>query len=408
MPRRSPGDGTLFKRADGYWVAGIELPPAGDGKRRTKRVVRKSRNEAIAAQRQMRADLAAGKITTARSVTVARWMQHWQAEILPHRNLRPSTAASYGGTIRRDVLPHLGGKRLDRLQPSDIREMHRAVTAQVSTRAAQKADQVLRLALAAAVRDGIIAASVMDRVDKPAHTPTVTEAFSAGEVRWIIETAIRCQGPTWAARWAVGFATGARESEILGIEWDRVDLATGMLDISWQLHRVPMAHGCGGTCGKRRPSYCASAWWDLPAAMEWRPCAGTLLWTRPKTRAGVRIVPLIPGLVDILRAMPDGHPNPHKLVFRHSDGRPISTEDDQRAWRALLAEAGLPHRPQHAIRHSTATLLLEAGVDAHIVQSVIGHSDTATTRRYQHISQGLAAQAWATLDRALPGSPELR
>lgn len=406
--RRGRGDGTLFKRADGYWVGGVELAPGADGRRRYKRIVRRDRNDAMAALRRLKADVAAGTITTAKSVTLARWLHHWHAEILPHRNVRPATAVSYLGTIDRDITPHIGAIRLDKLHPRDIRQLYTTLTDAKSARAAQKADQVLRLALSAAVRDGLIGSSIMDRVDKPAHTPRENTALSAATVLTIIGAAIETQGPIWAARWAVGFATGARESEVLGLEWDRVDLDRGLVDISWQLHRVPKAHGCGAPdgkaypCGRVRPSFCPQSRWHIPAAMEWRECAGTLVWTRPKTRAGRRVVPLIPAVVDILRALPDDGPNPHGLVFRHADGRPISTEDDQRAWKALLIAADVPHAPQHSIRHSTATLLLESGVDAHIVQSVIGHSDIAMTRHYQHVNNELAARAWSKLAALMP------
>jgi site-specific recombinase XerD len=89
-------------------------------------------------------------------------------------------------------------------------------------------------------------------------------------------------------------------------------------------------------------------------------------------------------------------------VFHHPDGRPISTEDDQQAWKELLVAADIPHAKQHSIRHSTATLLLEAGVDTHVVQSVIGHSNIITTRAYQHVNLDLARAAWDSLGAIMP------
>lgn len=45
--RKKSGDGTVFQRADGYWVAGCELPPGPNGKRRLKRFVAAEREVAI-------------------------------------------------------------------------------------------------------------------------------------------------------------------------------------------------------------------------------------------------------------------------------------------------------------------------------------------------------------------------
>lgn len=406
-PRRGKGDGTLFKRADGYWVGGVELAAGADGKRRFKRIVRKSRNDCINALRDLKRDVEAGRITGAKSTTVGKWLEYWSADILPHRKVTPGTMQSYRNTIRTHITPALGAKRLDKLHPADVRAFYTDLAARISGRAAQKADQVLRLALTAAVRDGVLGVSVMDRVDKPAHTPRQGTPFSAATSLHIIATAVQTQGVMWAARWAFGFATGARESEVLGLEWDRVDLDQLTVDISWQLLRLQKSHGCGDPvdglhpCGLKRSSFCPSAHWEFPAGMEHRLCTGTLVWTRPKTRAGTRIVPLIPALADVLRNLPQG-PNPHGLVFHHSDGSPITQDQDQKAWKQLLVDAKVPHAPQHSIRHSTATLLLESGVDAHVVQSVIGHSDITTTRGYQHVDLELARRAWGALGQVMP------
>lgn len=410
MARRAAGDGALFKRSDGYWVGGIELPPGPDGKRQFKRVVRKSRNDVINAVRDMRKDAALGQIATAPTTTVGKWLDYWQAEILPHRKIRPSTIASYRTTIRLHLTPNIGAKRLDKLSAAEVRALYTTCEGRI----AQKCDQVLRLAVNAAVREGVVVANVMDRVDKPGHTPKPQHAFDAATSMHIIATAVATQGRMWGARWALGFVTGARESEVLGLEWDRVDLDAGTIDISRQLLRMQKAHGCGAPvdgvypCGKVRSSFCPSAHWDFPPGMQWWECTGTLVWTEPKSRAGVRLIPLVPAMVDVLRSIADTGPNPHGLVFHHPDGSPITQDQDQRAWKELLIGAKVPHAPQHSIRHSTATLLLESGVDGHIVQSVIGHSDIAVTHGYQHVSLDLARSAWANLAALMPavGQPE--
>lgn len=410
MGRRAHGDGSLFKRGDGYWVAGIQLPAGPDGRRRYKRVVRKNRNDAAAELRKLRADLAAGRIATAPTTTVAKWLDYWQTEILPHRNIKPGTTISYRNTIRLYLKPHLGARRVDRLQPADIRRMYNTLTADVSSRAAQKADQVLRLAIKAAVREGVLGANVMDRVDKPAHRTKPQTAFTAATAVHIIETAVATQGPVWGARWMLGFTTGAREGEVLGLEWERVNLDRAVIDISWQLQRLQKNHGCGPPdsdgrypCGKVRVSFCPDAHWQLPAHMEWRECVGSLVWTRPKTSAGTRIVPLLPDMVAVLHGLRDSDGvNPHGLVLHHPDGKPFAPDQDQRAWRNLLKAASVPHVPQHTVRHSTATVLLEAGVDSHITQQVIGHSNVAVTRGYQHVDLELARQAWSNLAALLP------
>ncbi len=409
MARRSRGDGTLFKRTDGYWVGGIELPAGPDGKRRHKRIVRKNRNDVIAALRELKVNLDAGKITTAKATTLGKWLDYWVSDILPHSDLKPSTTYSYKSTIRLHIKPHLGAKRLDKLHPSDLRGLYVLLQKTKSGRVAQKADQVMKLAIKAAIRDGVLATNVMDRVDKPAHTAKESTALSAATIMHILETAFKVQGDMWGVRWALGFFTGCRESELLGAEWDRVNLDQAFVDISWQLQRMQKQHGCGPAtdgvypCGRNKSAYCPSAWWDFPQSMVWRECENTLVWTVPKTKAGTRIVPLIPAAVELLRALKAADTNnPHGLVFHHPNGKPLTQEQDQKAWKALLEAAGVDHVPQHTIRHSTATLLLESGADTHVIQSVIGHTEVSTTRGYQHVNLELARRAWGNLSQIMP------
>jgi integrase len=57
-------------------------------------------------------------------------------------------------------------------------------------------------------------------------------------------------------------------------------------------------------------------------------------------------------------------------------------------------KAGLPHVRLHDLRHSCASMLINAGVDLYVVGKILGHSGPQTTARYAHL-------ATATLDRAM-------
>ena len=66
-----------------------------------------------------------------------------------------------------------------------------------------------------------------------------------------------------------------------------------------------------------------------------------------------------------------------------------------------LAAAGLPHVRLHSARHTTATLLLEAGVPLRTAQEILGQTQALTTARYQHPSLSLQAAALAQATSAL-------
>lgn len=380
MTRRSPGDGTLFKRGDGLWVAGFTI----DGHQY--RVTAKNRNKAIEKRRELKKQVDAGIRVSGGRAKLSTWLEKW-LEIHKPR-VDPETFRFYETSVRLYINPYIGHKRMDKLSPDDVRDMITALQ-ESSPRNAQKAYTVLRLSLKQAVAERKMSWNPASVVDAPKHTPKRAPAFTAKEALHIMNVADRHCDETWAARWKAGFITGKREGEILGLTWDRVDLANDMLDISWQLQELKQEHGCGEPvdgvypCGKVKVSYCPGAHWNFKPDFENIPCERSLVWTRPKTKATQeQPIPIIKPLHDIFERLLERPPNRHNLVFHHPDGSAISQSQDQKAWRRLLELAEVPHRPQHTLRRTAATLLNAGRVDEATRMALFGHTTVEVQRIY--------------------------
>jgi len=113
MARRGPGEGSVYRRRDGRWVASISL---GSGKRKC--YYRRTRKEAhqqlqAALQEQQRGLLMRGKPTLMKPF-FTQWISSVGATVRPRSRIR------YEDLVRLHLIPTLGGLTLQELAPQHI------------------------------------------------------------------------------------------------------------------------------------------------------------------------------------------------------------------------------------------------------------------------------------------------
>jgi len=172
--------------------------------------------------------------------------------------------------------------------------------------------------------------------------------------------------------------------------------------------------------GFRRGEICALADADVDTALgavtvsaALVQVGGRLVWGRPKSKAGERVV----GLDQTSVAMVNAHRRLRKRerlaageawedsgqMFTDELGERLHPEYVSRRFRELAKEAGLPVIKFHAARHTAATLALEAGVDIKIVSEQLGHSTTRITQDlYQHVRLQLHQDSAEKVVQLLP------
>ena len=89
-------------------------------------------------------------------------------------------------------------------------------------------------------------------------------------------------------------------------------------------------------------------------------------------------------------------------VFTDASGMPVDPNLATRAFKKVLATAGLPKLTIHGLRHTHATILLEQGVNPKVVSESLGHASVATTMDiYSDVLPDMQEKAALAIDAAL-------
>ena len=274
---------------------------------------------------------------------------------------KPSVIRSYETSMRLRVLDELGGAKLSAIGRLDLQAIaDRMLAENWEPSTIRNAFMPLR-ALYRRELGRTVAVNPTIGLELPAvrgrRERIVTPAEAVALIRALPDDA--------QTLWACAFYAGLRLGELQALRDEDVDLGKGVI----------------GVC------------------RSWDKVEGPI---QPKSRAGVRKVPIVAALRTYLAA--------HRLRTRREglffgDGESAFNDDTARSravrmWKlAKLEPIGF-----HEARHSYASLLIAAGVNAKALSTYMGHSSiTITLDRYGHLMPGNEREAASLVDLYLAG-----
>jgi integrase len=311
-------------------------------------------------------------------ITLAQWLSEW-LDTLAVGKLRATTLAGYRSHVDIHLAPtKLGAIRLQRLSRERIAAHYAGLQSQgrggdpgkpLATSTLLHIHAVLHRALRDAVRANLLARNPADDIELPRvgnqARDAKTNAWSAEELAGFLEAT---RDERLHVLWHTMAMTGMRRGEALALRWDDVDLEHGWISVSKSRVGVD----------------------------------GAVIETPTKTDRA-RVVQIDPATIAVLRAhahaqLEERADAPEALqarfVFTTAEGLPLVPCTVSHWFSRAVTQAALPKLSLHGLRHTHATLLLQAGVPAKVVQERLGHSSiTITMDIYSHVTPGMDADA---------------
>ncbi|WP_245854394.1 tyrosine-type recombinase/integrase [Micromonospora wenchangensis] len=333
--------------------------------------------------------------------------QQWLAT----RTVEARTTERTVSMLRTHVLPKWGDWPLGKVDFMSVQEWVSGLGRDLAPTTVAKCYQLLSMILRTAVQARLIATNPAEGVKLPRDRSRDVKPVTISREDFLGRL-LPAVPPRHRAIVSTAAGAGLRWGECAGLTWSSVDLDRASLRV------VQVAEETHG---------------------------GIVLRPYPKSRAGVRTVPLPGFLLSALRELraATDDPDPRTLVFRDRVGRPLRRSNfRRRVWLPSLVRAGLlgqvvatgPHRYRavwtdqegvewsaefttereavacvaarsaggmrfHDLRHAYATWLVTDGVPINLVQRVMGHEQASTTlNRYTHTPGDYAARVLEAFD----------
>jgi integrase len=385
-PRRDPKSGT-------WWFI-VDLGPGPNGKgewKERRQAFRRGYATKQAAQEVLnglRVEATSGTYVAPVNQTVKEFLEE---DWLPAARIRlaDSTYESYERNVRHHVVPHIGGRKLQSVDGTTLNRLYALLLESGRKRGKQSPGlkprtvryihTIVHSAFGDAVKWRKLTVNPADHAKPPsaksARAPEMKTWTSTELATFLRRTA----GDRYGFAWSFLATTGCRRGEALGLRWSDVDLTKGLASIRQQVVPVPKSSGKGRE-GRIVPG--TKTGHARVIELDSRTVLDLRRWK--KLQAKERL------------AFDDNYED-NKLVFPRWDGRPFHPEFFSKTFDRRLRQKAFEDLPTirlHDLRHTWATLALEAGIDVAIVSKQLGHaSPTVTWNTYQHVRKAMKADA---------------
>ena len=341
----------------------------------------RTQKECQAAMNKLLVSVESHNYTAPSKATVRQYLtKEWLPAV--KATIRPSTYNSYVQHVECHIAPHIGSVKLAKLSGSQVNALYAKLAETgskdgkhgLSAMTIHHVHSCLHKACKDAVRWGHISRNPLDAADPPRKKGDGTREMRT----WTKEQLKAFLGSVHDDRlyglWHTIAMTGMRRGEAIGLRWSDVDLENARLSVRRAL---------------------------IPTNRE-------VVVSEPKTAKGRRVVALDPVTIEVFKAQAARQLDEQGecdegwvesgLVFTAANGAALDPESVSRYWRQAIKKAMLPPIRLHDLRHTHATLALQAGVHPKVVSERLGHATVSITLdTYSHAIPAMQEEAAALI-----------
>ena len=376
LEKRPPGAGSKPVRHGLKWSMLVTVGRRPDGKQDRRRVSGDTPEECLQRARELQVAAGQGMLATHDRITVGEWVHTWiEAK---RSGWAPNTYAKHEQALKLRISPVLGSVKLKDLRPRHVAVWLEGLKTQVGPTTTRMALTTLIAALEHAVRMELLPRNPAQPVKlQTAGVERKVKAWDAQSVTRFLEAA---RSYRLYPLFYLGFATGLRREELLGLRWKDVSLKDRTLRVEQVLVPVGGSYHIGP----------------------------------PKTRSSRRTVTFGEDVVQVLEEWRKRQAEERRilgdewqdtgLMFTTSTGQPVHPSDVNRDMRRIIQVYNRKHPDSpltplspHGMRHSHATLLAQKTRQIELVSRRLGHArPSITLDLYRHV------EGWELEEVTLP------
>ena len=319
-------------------------------------------------------EVQSGLVIDGKALRFSEFVEIWKRDY-GSKELAPSTYKRYCRMLETRLLPYFGRFYINKIKPTDIMKFYdllekdtQLVRKQGNNGAKTKKPlsgktilehhRLLRAMLHKAVYWQLIVTNPAERVQPPKARKPKRKSYDDEQTKILLENLeqLSIEDTKYKVAIILTVFTGVRLGELMGLEWQDIDLKNGII------------------CINRSSQYLA----DLG------------VFTKvPKTESSIREIAIPEFIISLLEEYKLWYEDQKSFygelwtnsdrLFVQVDGKPMHPSTISKWFVKFVAQIGLPVINFHGLRHTNASLLVAQNVDIAVISARLGHAQISTT-----------------------------